>query len=128
MQVGKAEWIVNDTNTAESMASGQLPVFATPALVALMEKAACDALSGTLEEGVSTVGAQISVEHLAATPLGMRVRAEARLTAQEGRVYDFEIEAWDEAGCIGRATHRRVAVKSARFVEKAQARKDAKKA
>ena len=67
-----AEWIVNDTNTAESMASGQLPVFATPALVALMEKAACDALSGTLEEGVSTVGAQINVEHLAATPLGIQ--------------------------------------------------------
>lgn len=125
MPTGKAEWIVNETNTAASMASGQLPVFATPALVALMEKAACAALEGAFEEGISTVGARIDVEHLAATPLGMRVRAEATLTAQEGRVYDFSIEAYDEAGLIGRATHRRVAVKSARFVEKAEGRKNA---
>ena len=124
MQTGKAEWVVNDKNTAASMASGQLPVFATPALVALMEQAACNALAGTLEEGVSTVGAFI-VEHLSATPLGMRVWAEATLTAQEGRVYDFTIEAYDEAGLIGRATHKRVAVKSARFLEKAEAKKNA---
>ena len=107
------------------MASGQLPVFATPALVALMEQAACNALAGTLDEGVSTVGAFISVEHLSATPLGMRVWAEATLTAQEGRSYDFTIEAFDEAGLIGRATHKRVAVKSARFLEKAEAKKNA---
>ena len=60
MQVGTAEWVVNDKNTAASMASGQLPVFATPALVALMEQAACNAIAETLEEGISTVGAQIS--------------------------------------------------------------------
>ena len=125
MQTGKAEWTVNDKNTAASMASGQLPVFATPALVALMEQAACNALAGTLDEGVSTVGAFISVEQLSATPLGMRVWAEATLTAQEGRTYDFTIDAYDEAGLIGRATHKRVAVKSARFLEKAEAKKNA---
>ena len=119
MQVGTAEWVVNDKNTAASMASGQLPVFATPALVALMEQAACNAIAETLEEGISTVGAQIS------TPVGMRVWAEATLTAQEGRSYDFTIEAFDEAGLIGRATHKRVAVKSARFLEKAEAKKNA---
>lgn len=107
------------------MASGQLPVFATPALVALMEQAACNAIAETLEEGISTVGAQISVEHLSATPVGMRVWAEATLTAHEGRSYDFTIEAFDEAGLIGRATHKRVAVKSARFLEKAEAKKNA---
>lgn len=119
MKTGTAETVVSCHNTAASMASGQLPVYATPALVALMEQAACDALEGTLEEGVSTVGAQISVEHLSATPVGMRVWAKATLTAQEGRVYDFAIEAFDEAGIIGRASHRRVAVNSARFLEKA---------
>lgn len=123
MQIGTAEWVVNDKNTAASMASGQLPVFATPALVALMEQAACNAIAETLEEGISTVGAQISVEHLSATPVGMRVWAEATLTAHEGRSYDFTIEAFDEAGLIGRATHKRVAVKSARFLEKAEAKK-----
>ena len=61
MQVGTAEWVVNDKNTAASMASGQLPVFATPALVALMEQAACNAIAETLEEGISTVGAQIKI-------------------------------------------------------------------
>ena len=114
MQVGTAEWVVNDKNTAASMASGQLPVFA-----------ACNAIAETLEEGISTVGAQISVEHLSATPVGMRVWAEATLTAHEGRSYDFTIEAFDEAGLIGRATHKRVAVKSARFLEKAEAKKNA---
>ena len=90
-----------------------------------MEQAACNAIAETLEEGISTVGTQISVEHLSATPVGMRVWAEATLTAQEGRSYDFTIEAFDEAGLIGRATHKRVAVRSARFLEKAEAKKNA---
>ena len=122
---GRDEAIVDTTNVAVVMGSGDLDVFATPAMIALMEQAACNAIAETLEEGISTVGAQISVEHLSATPVGMRVWAEATLTAHEGRSYDFTIEAFDEAGLIGRATHKRVAVKSARFLEKAEAKKNA---
>ena len=66
-------------------------------LVALMEQAACNAIAETLEEGISTVGTQISVEHLSATPVGMRVWAEATLTAHESRSYDFTIEAFRQA-------------------------------
>lgn len=124
MRTGTAQSTVTLQNTARAMGSGSLEVFATPALVALMESAACNALEGTLEEGVTTVGVEICVEHLAATPVGMAVRAEAALISQEGRAYAFSIEAFDEAGLIGKAEHRRVAVKAERFQQKAEAKKN----
>ncbi len=120
---GKQEAIVTEELTARHMGSGCLAVFATPALVALMENAACNALIGTLEDGVTTVGTRIEVSHEAATPLHMRVWAEARLVSKEGRAYEFEITAYDECGLIGKAFHRRVAVKAARFQEKADAKR-----
>lgn len=115
---GKQEGIVTKENTAAVMGSGSLQVFATPALVALMEKAACNALEGTLDEGITTVGTRMDVHHEAATPVGMRVWAEANLTSQEGRIYTFDIQAFDSCGLIGTAMHQRVAVKALRFQEK----------
>ena len=123
MNSGRSETIVTGDNTAQAVGSGVLPVFSTPSLAALMEAAACDALRGALEEGVTTVGTQIHVQHLSATPVGMRVWAEATLTEQSGREYAFDITAFDEAGVIGRASHRRAAVKTARFMEKTQAKR-----
>ena len=120
---GKYETIVTQELTAQHLGSGFLPVFATPALVALMEKAACNALEGSLDSGVTTVGVRIEVSHEAATPLGMRVWAEAKLLGQEGRSYEFEITAYDEAGIIGKALHQRVAVKADRFMEKVNAKR-----
>ncbi len=120
---GRQEAFVTEAMTAKAMGSGDLMVFATPALVALMEKAACAALSGALEEGMTTVGTRMEVSHEAATPVGMRVYAEAKLLSQEGRAYEFEITAWDERGLIGKALHQRVAVKAARFQEKADAKR-----
>ena len=108
--------------TAEVMGSGSLPVFATPALVALMEHAACEAIAAALEEGVTTVGTEMNVKHVAATPVGMEVWAEAELTAQEGRGYTFAITAYDAAGVIGTATHQRVAVKADKFFARVQAK------
>lgn len=119
---GKQEAVVAAELTARYMGSGSLDVFATPALVALMEKAACNALSESLEEGVTTVGTRMEVSHEAATPIGMRVWAEAKLVSQEGRAYEFEITAYDECGLIGKAFHQRVAVKAARFQEKTNAK------
>lgn len=119
---GKQERIVTQELTAKAMGSGGLLVFATPALVALMEQAAVNALEGTLEEGVTTVGTRIEVSHEAATPLGMRVWAEATLTGQEGRSYTFSISAFDECGPIGKAVHQRAAVKAERFQEKTDAK------
>jgi fluoroacetyl-CoA thioesterase len=116
---GKAETIVTEELTARHLGSGSLLVYATPAMIALMEKAALSAVEDSLEEGFTTVGTRIEATHEAATPLGLRVWAEAKLCSQEGRVYEFEITAYDDRGIIGKAFHQRVAVKAARFQEKA---------
>ncbi len=119
---GVFESSVTPENTALAMGSGSLPVLATPALVAMMEHAAVNALKGRLPEGIDSVGVAIQVEHLAASPVGMTVRAEAVLTASDGRSYDFTIEAYDAKGLVGRATHRRATVKADKFLQRAQAR------
>ncbi len=124
MDAIKGVWqeTVDESRSAETMGSGSLRVYATPALVALMEHAACEALKGMLEDGVTTVGTQMNVSHVAATPIGMTVRAEAVLTAQEGRTYTFAIEAYDDAGLIGKAEHQRVAVKTDKFMARTNAK------
>lgn len=109
---------VTEANTAKAMGSGSLPVLATPAMVAMMEHAAVNALEGRLPEGIDSVGIAIHVDHLAASPIGAQIRAEAKLAASDGRSYDFEIEAYDNSGLIGRATHRRATVKVEKFLEK----------
>lgn len=119
---GCFEAAVTEENTALAMGSGSLPVLATPALVAMMEHGAVNALEGKLEEGITTVGTSISVEHLSPSPLGAHIRVQAIVTAADARSYDFSIEAFDEGGLIGRATHRRVTVKGQRLVEKAAER------
>ena len=115
---GVFEAPVTESNTALAMGSGSLPVFATPAMVAMMEHAAVNALEGKLPEGIDSVGVAINVEHLAASPIGAQIRAEAHLVASDGRSYDFEIEAFDNVGLIGRATHRRMTVKAEKFLAK----------
>lgn len=122
MTTGRSEAVVSEQLTARHMGSGSLRVYATPALVALMEQAAVNALAGQLEEGITTVGVAISLEHTAATPVGMRVWAEARLTESDGRRFQFEIEAFDERGPIGKASHIRASVKAQRFQEKTDAK------
>lgn len=119
---GSAETLVERADTAQEVGSGSLLVYATPCMVALMEGAACNALEGKLAEGETSVGTRMDVQHLDATPVGMEVRAESRLTAVDGRRLTFEITAFDEAGEIGKATHERVIVKTERFLEKAYAK------
>ncbi len=116
--IGESEAVVTGEWSAVRMGSGTVPVLATPALVALMEQAAVRALEGRLPPGQTSVGVRIDVRHLAATPLGMRVRARAVLTAAEGRRLTFQIEAWDEVEKIGEATHERALVDLARFMER----------
>ena len=119
---GRAEVAVTHENTAAVMGSGALEVFATPAMVALMEKAALESVQPCLEEGQGTVGTRLEISHLAATPVGMTVRAEAEVTAVEGKVITFAVRAFDEAGEIGSGTHTRVIVNSQKFLEKAYAK------
>lgn len=110
--------IVTESNTALTVGSGSLRVYATPAMLALMEKAACEAVAPMLNEGETTVGTNLSVNHVAATPVGMKVTATAEITEHEGRKFVLKVEAFDETGLIGEGTHERFVVKSDRFVEK----------
>jgi fluoroacetyl-CoA thioesterase len=116
------ELTVTDDDTASKWGSGLVPVFSTPALVGLMESAAVKALSGHLSPGQTTVGGHIDVHHLAATPVGMKVRAKAELTVVDGRKLTFKIQAWDEVELIGEADHERFVVDEAKFVAKVGAK------
>jgi predicted thioesterase len=117
------EHLVTDEDTASRWGSGLVPVFSTPALVGLMESAAVQALAGHLQPGQTTVGGHIDVRHLAATPVGMKVRARAELTAVEGRKLIFKIQAWDALELIGEADHDRFVIDEAKFLAKLQAKK-----
>ena len=112
------EITVSETETAVHLGSGSIAVYATPALVALMENAAVRALEGYLPEGQTTVGGQIDVRHLAATPVGMKVRALAELVEVSGRKLTFNIQAWDEVEQIGEARHVRFLIDTKKFIAK----------
>ncbi len=112
---GEYHWIVSEAMTAASVGSGLVRAFSTPMLVALMENAAVAALEGTLDDHQTTVGTRIDVRHLAATPVGMEVRAEATLKEIDGRRLVFAVTAWDGVEKIGEATHERFIVDRARF-------------
>ncbi len=119
---GTVKDTVTEANTAKTVGSGSLLVFATPMMVALMEKAACVALEGHLDEGNTTVGTMVNVEHVAATPLGMEVTVTATVTAVDGRKISFAVEAFDEAGLIGKGTHDRFVVGAEKFMAKTNAK------
>lgn len=116
---GEASTLVEREDTAQLVGSGDLLVYATPCMAALMEGAACDAIASALPEGQTTVGTMLNLEHLSATPVGLEVRAEAEVTEVDGKVIFFRLHAFDEAGGIGRGTHKRVIVNSQKFLDKA---------
>ena len=116
---GGAETLCEREDTAREVGSGDLLVYATPCMAALMEGAACDAVAEGLAEGQTTVGTALNIEHISATPVGLEVRAEAEVTAAAGKVVTFAVRAFDEAGEIGRGTHTRVIVSSQKFLDKA---------
>ena len=120
---GSVKETVSTENTATKVGSGSLPVFATPMMVALMEKAACVALEGHLDEGSTTVGTMLNIEHVAATPVGMAVTAESTVTAVDGRKVCFDVAAYDDAGLIGKGKHERFIVNAERFTAKTNAKK-----
>lgn len=109
---------VTAADSAANCGSGLLPVFATPALVAFMEQTAHTSIEKMLPEGCTTVGIEINVKHLKATPMGMQVRCTSKLTKVDGKRLHFSIEAFDEAAKIGEATHIRYIVESQRFMDK----------
>lgn len=109
---------VCDANTAAAMGSGDMPVFATPAMVALMENAAMRAVAPELPEGATTVGAEMNVTHIKPSGLGAAITASAVVTAVEGRKITFNVGARDDEGMIGEGTHVRFIVERGRFLAK----------
>ena len=113
---------VTEKNVAVAVGSGGLPVYATPAMIALMERTAFTLLQEHLGEGQSSVGTAINIRHLSATPVGMTVRAVAELVEIDRKRFSFKVEAFDEKGKIGEGTHERFVIKSDDFLAKAQAK------
>ena len=116
---GEVGTLVEREDTAMEVGSGSLLVYATPCMVALMEGAACEAIASTLPETKTSVSTELNISHLSATPVGLEVRAEAEVIAVEGNTITFAVTAYDEAGKIGKGTHKRVIVSSQRFLDKA---------
>ena len=121
MEVGlkyESTVVVSPSNTAATMGSGDMDVFATPAMVALMENAAMLAVAAHLPEGSASVGTQMNTSHIKASPLGATITASAELTEVEGRKLTFAVKAWDEKGTIGEGVHTRFVVDRERFLSK----------
>jgi fluoroacetyl-CoA thioesterase len=116
--IGEATTVVTYENTAASVGAGGVEVFATPMMIALMENAAWRSVADHLEPGYVTVGTLVNVKHLAATPLGQKVRATAELVEIDRRRLVFKVEAYDEQQKIGEGFHERFIVQLERFLEK----------
>lgn len=115
---GHQELIVTQELTAKNMGSGVMDVFATPAMLALMEKTAFTSVAEYLNEGCGSVGTKVDIEHVASSPVGMKITCDSELIEIEGRKLAFKVEAYDEKGLIGKGTHERFIVENKKFQEK----------
>lgn len=121
---GKKNLVVTEAMTAKEMGSGELPVYATPGMIALMENTAYESVSDYLEDGQGTVGTLLNVKHLSATPVGMEVTCESRLIEIDRKRLVFEVKAYDETGCIGEGTHERFIIDNQKFLDRAEGKKN----
>ncbi len=115
---GKKECVVTEDKTAKAMGSGELDVFATPAMIALMEQTAYTSIAPELEKGSGSVGTRIDVSHVAASPVGMKITCKTELTGIDGRKLIFKVEAYDEKGLIGEGIHERFLIVNEKFQQK----------
>ena len=120
---GKQTITVTKEQTACALGSGRLEVFATPAMIALMEETAWRSVEPELSEGEGTVGTRMEVSHVSATPVGMEVTCETRLTQVDRKRLVFEVKAYDAAGLIGEGMHERFIVENGRFMDRAEKRR-----
>ncbi len=116
---GEKSVAVSIENTALAMGSGTLRVFATPAMIALVEGCCAESVEGYLGDGNTSVGTHIEVDHLAASPVGASVLCKSKLTGVDGRKLDFEFEVYDNKDLIGKGRHTRFTVAADRFLTKA---------
>lgn len=120
----KTELTVTEKDTALAYGSGNLEVFATPAMAALMENTAMNSVAPYLEQGEETVGTLLNIKHLSATPIGCNVFCESELVEVDGRRLVFKISAYDSKGLIGEGTHERFIVSAEKFMNKAKSKLD----
>ncbi len=123
---GKQTITVNHAQTAAHYGSGALEVFATPAMIALLEETAWKSVQPFLDAGLGTVGTRVDVRHLAATPLGMQVTCESELVEIDRRRLVFKVDVFDESGKIGEGTHERFIIQNDKFFAAANAKKPQK--
>ena len=116
------EEIVSEELTAKVLGSGSLDVYATPAMIRLMEHAAWSSVEELMEDGFTTVGTLMNVKHVAASPLGAHIRAESELIEIDGRRLIFKVVAYDECSLIGEGTHERFIVNADKFMEKTESK------
>jgi len=124
---GSASLIVGEEHTAPRVGSGRVHVLATPVMINLIEAAALEAVERLLPAGHQSLGTLLNVRHIAATPVGMRVTAQAEVIAVDGRTIRFRVEAHDERELIGEGEHERVVVNVAKFDQRVQRKVDATK-
>jgi len=115
---GESAEVVTDALTASALGSGLVPALATPVMITLMENASVNAIREYLQVGETSVGVEVNVKHLAATPVGMWVRARAEVLSVDNQRVTFRVEAWDDKERIGEGTHVRAIVDEARFKER----------
>lgn len=119
---GEARTQVTGDNTALKFGSGSVDVFGTPAMIALMEEASINTVDKKLPEGFATVGIELNIKHLAATPKGMNTTASAELIEINGKRLVFKVEAFDEVEKIGEGTHQRYIIELEKFKSRAQSK------
>ena len=120
---GHLEQVVTPEMSAARIGSGLVEVFATPMMVALVERTCNESVLPLLESGQGTVGTLVNVAHTAATPVGMSVWCDSELVEVDRRRLVFRVAAFDECGPIGEGTHERFIIDTARFQEKALGKK-----
>lgn len=121
MEVGlkyESRVVVSQSNTALALGSGDMEVFATPAMIALMENAAMMAVAAEVGDGNSTVGIEMNSSHVKASPIGATIIAQAELVEVDGRKLTFSVKAFDEQGVIGEGRHIRFVVNRDKFLSK----------
>jgi len=119
---GHAEMVVGTRDTAARVGSGRVAVLATPVMISLIEEAALDAVENLLPDGMQSLGTHLDVSHVAATPIGMSVRAQAEVIEVDGRRIAFAVRAHDDADLIGEGRHERVVVTATKMVERVNAK------
>jgi predicted thioesterase len=123
--IGERTTVVTENLSARHFGSGSVNVYATPAMIALMEAAAIAAIDSLLPEGYASVGTALNIQHLGATPLGQQVRAQAEVTQVDGKQVTFRVQAWDEHDRIGEGTHIRVIIEIQRFMSRVEKKRAA---